>query len=364
MKKHLLLSVLLLGMTTTSLLSQARVTCVLNVSDNAGSSQTLIMGLDTAATDGFDAALGEVARPPLPPTGAFDVRFTGEDIGIPLDEGTLVDYREGSILTDRTCVHEIKFQPKTGATEITLEWNFIRGILLRIQDLITGAFIDVTVSGSGSYTITNPVGINKLKLTATYKADQMPVELSAFSASASGTTIILRWKTATEINNYGFSVERCTSLGGQASGAWQSIGFLEGSGTCWSPKEYTLIDRPPLASQTYFYRLKQIDRDGAFTYSNTIEASAMQPAVFELKQNFPNPFNPQTIIRYALPVAAEVLLEVYDLKGDRVAVLVDGRQDAGFHSAAFNASDLASGVYFYRLRAGVFQETRKLVVVR
>jgi hypothetical protein len=94
------------------------------------------------------------------------------------------------------------------------------------------------------------------------------------------------------------------------------------------------------------------------------EISPEVPAEFALEQNFPNPFNPSTTIRYALPEAAQVRLEVYTVTGQRVAVLASGEQNAGWHTATFDGSRLASGVYIYRLEAGGFVQTRKLMLIK
>jgi hypothetical protein len=112
------------------------------------------------------------------------------------------------------------------------------------------------------------------------------------------------------------------------------------------------------------YRLKQIDFDGQFEYSNVIEVDAGLPKVFALEQNYPNPFNPSTVMSYQLPVASNVSLKVYDVLGREVATLVNGRQEAGRYSVSFNAASFASGVYFYRLQAGNFVQTKKMMLVK
>jgi glucuronoarabinoxylan endo-1,4-beta-xylanase len=95
-----------------------------------------------------------------------------------------------------------------------------------------------------------------------------------------------------------------------------------------------------------------------------IEVNAGLPKTFALEQNYPNPFNPTTVISYQLPVASEVKLEVYDVLGKRVMVLVNGRQEAGAYNITLNAANLSSGMYFYRLQAGNFVATKKMMLVK
>ncbi len=94
------------------------------------------------------------------------------------------------------------------------------------------------------------------------------------------------------------------------------------------------------------------------------DAPRALPRDFDLSQNFPNPFNPSTVIRYAIPVKSHVLMTVHNLLGQVVATIVNSDQDAGFHEVRFDAPGLASGVYLYRIEAGKFVQTRKLTLIR
>lgn len=183
----------------------------------------------------------------------------------------------------------------------------------------------------------------------------LPVELVSFKARRSGKTVILDWQTATEVDNSGFSIEKSTGT------TWEAIGFVEGSGTSNSPKYYSFTDPNPWYTKSY-YRLKQIDNDGGFSYSDEVMIEAI-PHIFELHQNYPNPFNPVTVIRYALPADGYVELSVYDALGRKVAGLVNGHMQAGEHRVQFDASCLSSGVYYYELRAGDLKLTKKMILI-
>ncbi len=202
----------------------------------------------------------------------------------------------------------------------------------------------------------------------------LPVELTTFTADNLGGNIELKWNTATEVNNYGFDIERSqktevSAEGGCASGAssqnpqWLKIGFVKGNGNSNSPKNYSFIDDNP-PSGNFEYRLKQIDNDGSFRYSNIVEASFMKPNKFELFQNYPNPFNPTTTIQYAIPKSEHVTIKVYDELGKEVSSLVNENKEAGQYRVNFNGSNLASGIYYYRIAAGDFSEVKKLMLLK
>jgi len=185
----------------------------------------------------------------------------------------------------------------------------------------------------------------------------LPVELTSFTAQVTNEGVRLSWTTASELNNSGFEVQRSTN---QTN--WATLGFVRGAGTTTEAQSYSFVDAS--ASGRVFYRLKQVDFDGQFEYSNIIEVNAGVPKTFALEQNYPNPFNPSTAISYQLPVAGNVSLKVFDMLGKEVATLVNARQEAGAYTVNFNANNLSSGVYFYRLQAGNFVQTRKMMLVK
>ncbi len=189
----------------------------------------------------------------------------------------------------------------------------------------------------------------------------MPVELSSFLASVVNSYIELKWTTETEINNYGFEIQKKEVRSQETE--WNTIGFVEGSGNSNSPKEYEFIDRG-VSTGKYLYRLKQIDNDGSYEYSNVIEIDLGAPMKLSLSQNYPNPFNPKTIINYAVPVGSEVNIVIYDALGNEVTTLINEFKEAGIHSISFDATDLPSGVYIYKMQAGEFVETKKMVLLK
>jgi hypothetical protein len=187
----------------------------------------------------------------------------------------------------------------------------------------------------------------------------VPVELISFSSSVEGNVVNLSWLTATELNNLGFEIER-----GSNETDWRTIGFIEGKGTTSEPQQYSYIDKlTGIESTKLYYRLKQIDFDGSFEYSNTIEVE-IAPSVFSLSQNYPNPFNPNTTIKYSIPLSSNVVIKVFNVLGDEVTTLVDEQKQAGTYELTFNAENLSSGVYFYQLKAGTFIETKRMILIK
>ena len=191
----------------------------------------------------------------------------------------------------------------------------------------------------------------------------IPVELSIFQVQHKENQIELTWQTATEINNYGFEVERRVGIGELDMGGWEKIGFVPGNGSSSTPYDYFFEDKNPSGGSKFIYRLKQIDYDGKFEYSKEVEVDVL-PKNFNLFQNYPNPFNPVTIIKFALPMTAKVRIIVYNLVGEKVATLLDENKDAGYYDIQFNSDNLSSGVYIYRLTAENFVQTKKMMLIR
>jgi uncharacterized protein (TIGR03790 family) len=190
----------------------------------------------------------------------------------------------------------------------------------------------------------------------------LPVELLSFDSFVKNNIVTLQWKTAAEINNVGFEIERKTTNDNKNS-AWNKIGFLEGNGTSNVSKDYCFNDKVT-SNGKYEYRLKQIDQNGKIEYSNSIEVNIAIPTQAALHQNFPNPFNPSTAISFTLPTSGNTRLSIYDITGKEIAVLVHGELASGKHTFQFNADKLSSGSYFYTLLANNFSETKKMILIR
>ena len=187
----------------------------------------------------------------------------------------------------------------------------------------------------------------------------LPVELTSFTASSSNNSVYLKWSTASELSNTGFNIERSTN-----KTDWTKLGFVNGSGNSSSTKLYSYIDKAITTSGIYFYRLKQIDNGGGYKYSDIITSDINSPFVFSLNQNYPNPFNPNTIITYSLPAASNVKLVVYNAIGQIVKVLENSFRETGNYNISFNASDLPSGIYFYKLEACQFTQVKKMILLK
>lgn len=198
----------------------------------------------------------------------------------------------------------------------------------------------------------------------------VPVELISFTSIVNNNSVLLKWITSTETNNMGFSIERAFISNEERNIIWETIGFLNGNGTTTETRSYSYPD-VDLISGSYQYRLKQIDFDGTFEYSNIITVEIISPIKFSLEQNFPNPFNPTTKIRYSIPEinstedgSFNVVLKVYDVIGNEVVTLVNEDKSAGDYEIEFNSEMFSSGIYFYKLTIGNRAIVKKMVLIR
>jgi len=235
-------------------------------------------------------------------------------------------------------------------------------------------FGTLTIDNPGNVTLLTDVGVetsftitqgtvdlngNNLYVNGVLYTGPLPVELVSFSARISDNRVILNWSTATEVNNYGFEIQRSVQ-----TDKWEVLGFIEGHGNSNSPKEYSFTDTEVNSSGVYYYRLKQIDNDGAYEFSNQLEVNFEAPDNLKLNQNYPNPFNPSTTISFNLPESGIVTLRIYNLIGEEVKTLVEGYTEAGIHTFSFNAEGYPSGMYLYRLNTNGFTETKKMLFIK
>ena len=263
---------------------------------------------------------------PTPTTGSFSFRFEGKD--------SLTSYPDSLKL-----------------------WIITSGG-------IPEANYTLTVTGRG------PRGIPVHKRTATVTINGVvPVELSSFAATSDGFNVRLDWSTATETNNRGFEIERAAD---DASGSisWNKIAFVDGKGTTSETNEYLFNDKSISKPGRYLYRLRQIDFDGRFEYSDIVDAIVTTPSVYALHQNFPNPFNPSTTISFSLPAESNVKLSFYDAAGNLVEQFQKGVLPAGMHSHIHAMQNAASGAYFYTIEAvsadgqNTFRSTKKMLLMK
>jgi photosystem II stability/assembly factor-like uncharacterized protein len=198
----------------------------------------------------------------------------------------------------------------------------------------------------------------------------LPVELAAFSAKVKQNSVQLDWKTSTEMNNYGFEIQRKINISSIPNN-WEVLGFIKGNGNSISVVEYTYTDRNIKSNGIYSYRLKQVDLKGNCKYYNSesVNVHFINPE-YSLENNFPNPFNPVTVIKYSLPFESNVKLVVYNSVGQMVRKIVSEIQQNGFHEINFDGSNLSSGVFYYTLQAASldgkknFSSTKKMILLK
>lgn len=193
----------------------------------------------------------------------------------------------------------------------------------------------------------------------------IPVEMTSFTATLVGNDVILKWNTATELNNKGFEIQRILINGNEE---WKTVGFVTGNGTSIKSHTYLFTDKN-LNYGVYKYRLAQIDFNGTINYSNEIEIEIALPIKFSLEQNYPNPFNPETKIKFAIPIDSKIKLAVYNILGEEVKTLTNNFMKAGYHEIIWNGYDengnlLPSGIYVYRLESEKYTASRKMILIK
>ncbi|MBK8552256.1 MAG: VCBS repeat-containing protein [Ignavibacteria bacterium] len=191
----------------------------------------------------------------------------------------------------------------------------------------------------------------------------LPVELTSFTFRITGTDVILIWSTSAEVNNHGFDIEKF-NVNGNEPMIWKRIGFVQGNGSDSSYHSYEFIDKG-IVSGKYMYRLKQLDYNGNFKYYDLEHEVVIGiPDKFNLSQNFPNPFNPKTVIYYSLTENRFTELIIFDVQGKEAMTLVNEKQDPGIYRVELDGSRLPSGVYFYKLTSGEFTDTKRMILIK
>ena len=200
----------------------------------------------------------------------------------------------------------------------------------------------------------------------------LPITLASFTAAlnTSGSGVRLEWTTLSEVNNYGFYVQRKAE--GEPSFADLPGSYIPGNGTTATPKDYSFLDKTITTAGRYYYRLRQVDLDGTNHYLSAVgidvlvtSVKELAPAEFALLQNYPNPFNPETVIKFSVEATGRATLRAYNIIGQEVATLFDGVAEAGqYYRVRVNGSNLASGVYFYRLDSGAKSDLRRMILLK
>ena len=279
---------------------------------------------------------------------------------------TVVFLKDGSAIAEGTPSNDIAgYTANTAFGSGTAYQNDMNAFCIYKGDGISVDITNITNGHTYYALVYNTNGSTSYSSSATNSA-ALPVELTSFKLSVNENKVTLNWTTATEVNNYGFEILRrvyTERSEGAQNDNWVKVGFVQGHGNSNSPKNYSFIDEPT-GGKEFQYRLKQIDFNGAFEYSEITTAILENVSEFKLDQNYPNPFNPMTRISYTLPVRTSVKLRVYDLLAQVIAELVNGIQEAGRYEVTFDGSNLPSGAYFYKLEAGSYIEVKKLLLVK
>lgn len=275
----------------------------------------------------------------------------------------------------------LTFQNVSSTGTLTAGWTTVDGNETTLGEITVGGFDNGGgTTGEGVllnvlFEVEDGAGVGLLQLT-TFLNDitgatttdgtlnsTVPVELVSFSAQVIDDGIKLAWLTASETDNFGFDVER-----GASRDTFTKIGFVPGNGTTATERRYQFLD-DKVSSGIVFYRLKQIDLNGSFEYSNVIEVAVTGPKSFTLSQNYPNPFNPETRIEFTVPNTSKVEITIYDELGRTIRKLVNEQYGTGTYSITWNGKNdagqlVASGLYLYAIKSGQFTSTRKMIFLK
>ena len=333
------------------------------VSNDVGAKLELRFGLDPSATDTLDKALGEQELPPFPPSDVLEARFIGDDISLPkLGLGTYSDYRMGDADFEGAKTHELKFQFGSGS-KIIFKWNLPKGITGLLQDFFGGVVVNKRMSGCDSLEVTNRA-LTTLQMIITYTG--VPLAPKLVSPNDDSSNVYLNpgiiWRTSKTAEWYWLQVDTASDF---SSALFDVTSIADTAFGICDLEKYT----------QYFWRVNATSAKGTSDWSETWrfttgnETQVLQherdyPLKFQLSQNYPNPFNPTTTIRFTIPRQTKATLQLFDLLGREVAVLLEAEMQSGEHQVVCNLSHLANGVYIYRLTAGRLMEQRKMILLK
>lgn len=326
------------------------------ISSTGKTHQPVTFGTNHGATENFD----NVFDNPLPPKSpAVDYVDSWFELSGSYPE--IIGNRFKRDITDNLSLSWTLNVETNQSGSYTLSWNPEPAlsdpylVSLSLKNMNNDEIIDMLAETEYGTEITGSVTFSIIGVS---NSATVPVELVSFTGENSGTTTILSWQTKSEINNSGWEVERKS-----ANSRWEKLGFVSGKGTTSESNTYSYSTMA--ISRSSIYRLKQIDMDGKYSYSKSIELGGMKIAEFKLFQNFPNPFNPTTVISFTLPKAEKVELKVMDMLGRVVKTLINNElRNEGLHQITFDASTLSNGVYFYQVTAGRFKESKKMLLMK
>ena len=193
----------------------------------------------------------------------------------------------------------------------------------------------------------------------------LPVELTDFTAKLDGGDVLLEWETASETNNAGFEIQiKDVGQAEEGNASWERVAFVEGNGTTPDAQRYRYIVTA-LTPGAYAFRLKQIDFDGAFSYSGAVNVAYALEEGYIITDPHPNPFNPETQFELVVQRAQMVNVSVYDMLGRRIEVLFQGVVEAQENKMLmFSGGNIPSGFYFIRVQGDTFADTRRVHLIK
>lgn len=260
------------------------------------------------------------------------------------------------------------YQSFSGTSGATPHLAGVAALILGANPNLTPAQVSMvmqtTAVEKGTPGKDNRYGAGRVDAFAAYTlatSGQVPVELISFMSDVVDNNVLLTWATATETNNLGFEIHRKRLE--EDEFAFVKVGFVDGKVNASENSYYTFQEKN-LSNGKYIYRLKQVDLDGSFDFVGYSFADISSPMEFVLEQNYPNPFNPITTISFNIPTELNISLKIFDVLGNEVVTLINEKMNAGDHEVQFNASNIASGIYFYTLQAGEFVSTKKLILMK